>query len=258
MKFFATLLAGTAFAFSAFTASADVRFGIMNEAYPPFFAKDASGKWQGWEIDLMDAVCAEMKEKCSIVELSWDGLIPALQTKKFDVIWSSMSNTEERQKVIDFTDKYYNTPSKLIGAKGEKPGAAAEDVKGKTIGIQVATIQSEYYKKYFAAVADEKTYQTLDEAFQDLAAGRIDYVFGDSIVLDAFVKSDAGKDCCADMGDVADDKEILGLGVSGGLRKEDTELKAKLNAAIAAVRASGKYDEITRKYFSFDIYGSKP
>ncbi|CUX38324.1 MULTISPECIES: transporter substrate-binding domain-containing protein [Rhizobium/Agrobacterium group] len=255
MKFFATLLAGTAFAFSAFTASADVRFGIMNEAYPPFFAKDASGKWQGWEIDLMDAVCAEMKEKCSIVELSWDGLIPALQTKKFDVIWSSMSNTEERQKIIDFTDKYYNTPSKLIGAKGEKAGATAEDVKGKTIGIQVATIQSEYYKKYFAGVADEKTYQTLDEAFQDLAAGRIDYVFGDSIVLDAFVKSDAGKDCCADMGDVADDKEILGLGVSGGLRKEDTELKAKLNAAIAAVRASGKYDEITRKYFSFNIYG---
>ncbi|UXT23028.1 transporter substrate-binding domain-containing protein [Agrobacterium tumefaciens] len=255
MKFFATLLAGMAFAFSAFTASADVRFGIMNEAYPPFFAKDASGKWQGWEIDLMDAVCAEMKEKCSIVELSWDGLIPALQTKKFDVIWSSMSNTEERQKIIDFTDKYYNTPSKLIGAKGEKAGATAEDVKGKTIGIQVATIQSEYYKKYFAGVADEKTYQTLDEAFQDLAAGRIDYVFGDSIVLDAFVKSDAGKDCCADMGDVADDKEILGLGVSGGLRKEDTELKAKLNAAIAAVRASGKYDEITRKYFSFNIYG---
>ncbi|NSX86380.1 transporter substrate-binding domain-containing protein [Agrobacterium tumefaciens] len=255
MKFFATLLAGTAFAFSAFTASAEVRFGIMNEAYPPFFAKDASGKWQGWEIDLMDAVCAEMKEKCSIVELSWDGLIPALQTKKFDVIWSSMSNTEERQKIIDFTDKYYNTPSKLIGAKGEKAGATAEDVKGKTIGIQVATIQSEYYKKYFAGVADEKTYQTLDEAFQDLAAGRIDYVFGDSIVLDAFVKSDAGKDCCADMGDVADDKEILGLGVSGGLRKEDTELKTKLNAAIAAVRASGKYDEITRKYFSFNIYG---
>ncbi|MBB4406617.1 MULTISPECIES: transporter substrate-binding domain-containing protein [Agrobacterium tumefaciens complex] len=255
MKFFATLLAGTAFAVSAFTASADVRFGIMNEAYPPFFAKDASGKWQGWEIDLMDAVCAEMKEKCSIVELSWDGLIPALQTKKFDVIWSSMSNTEERQKIIDFTDKYYNTPSKLIGAKGEKAGATAEDVKGKTIGIQVATIQSEYYKKYFAGVADEKTYQTLDEAFQDLAAGRIDYVFGDSIVLDAFVKSDAGKDCCADMGDVADDKEILGLGVSGGLRKEDTELKAKLNAAIAAVRASGKYDEISKKYFSFNIYG---
>lgn len=93
--------------------------------------------------------------------------------------------------------------------------------------------------------------------FQDLAAGRIDYVFGDSLVLDTFLKSDAGKDCCADAGNVADDPEILGLGVSGGVRKDDTELKQKLNAAIAAVRASGKYDEITRKYFSFDIYGAK-
>ena len=184
-------------------------------------------------------------------------LIPALDSKNFDVLWSSMSNTQERQKVIGFTDKYYNTPSKLIGAKDGKPGATAEDVKGKTIGIQVATIQSAYYAKYFKDVADEKTYQTLDEAFQDLAAGRIDYVFGDSLVLDTFLKSDAGKDCCADAGNVADDPEILGLGVSGGVRKDDTELKQKLNAAIAAVRASGKYDEITRKYFSFDIYGAK-
>ncbi len=257
MKFVASLLAGTAFALSAFSASAEVRFGVMNESYPPFFAQDASGKWQGWEIDLMEAVCAEMKEKCSIVALSWDGLIPALESKKFDVIWSSMSNTAERQKVIDFTDKYYNTPAKLIGAKDGKPGTTAEDVKGKTIGIQVATIQSAYYAKYFKDVADEKTYQTLDEAFQDLAAGRIDYVFGDSLVLNDFLKTDTGKDCCADAGNVADDPEILGRGVSGGVRKDDQELKQKLNTALAAVRASGKYDEITKKYFSFDIYGAK-
>ncbi|HWT58162.1 MAG TPA: transporter substrate-binding domain-containing protein, partial [Rhizobium sp.] len=109
----------------------------------------------------------------------------------------------------------------------------------------------------FANAAEEKTYQTLDEAFQDLASGRIDYVFGDSLALEAFLKSDGGMDCCAKMGDVADDKEILGAGVSGGLRKEDTELKAKLNAAIAAVRANGQYDAITKKYFDFDIYGAK-
>ncbi|OCJ08505.1 amino acid ABC transporter substrate-binding protein [Rhizobium sp. AC27/96] len=257
MKMLPMLLAGLTLALSPIAAQAEIRFGIMNESYPPFFAKDASGAWHGWEIDLMNAVCEQMKEKCSIVELSWDGLIPALQSKKFDVIWSSMSNTAERSKVIDFTDKYYNTPSTLIGPKDQKPGAAADDVKGKTIGIQVSTIQSEYYKKYFAKVADEKTYQTLDEAFQDLAAGRIDYVFGDSLALDAFLNSDGGKDCCAKMGDVADDKEILGAGVSGGLRKGDAELKAKLNAAIAALRSDGKYDEITRKYFNFDIYGAK-
>lgn len=255
MKNISLLATGAAFLFSSFGAHADVRFGVMNEAYPPFFTKDASGKWVGWEIELMDAVCAEMKEKCTIVDMAWDGLIPSLQTKKFDVIWSSMSITDERKKTINFTDKYYDTPSKLIGAKDGGKGVSPDDVAGKTIGIQVATIQSEYYKKYFAGKASEKTYTTLDEAFQDLAAGRIDYVFGDSVALMAFVNSGFGKECCEDKGDVMHDPAILGTGVGAGLRREDSELLAKLNAAIAAVRASGKYREISSKYFAFDPYG---
>jgi polar amino acid transport system substrate-binding protein len=255
MRFLSILVTGAVLAVSSVTASADVRFGIMNEAYPPFFTKDASGKWVGWEIDLMDAVCAEMKENCSVVDMSWDGLIPGLQTKKFDVIWSSMSITAEREKIIDFTSKYYKTPSKLIGTKDGSLGVAPDDVAGKTIGIQVSTIQSEYYKKYFAGKSSEKTYSTLDEAFQDLSAGRIDYVFGDSLALLEFLKSDFGKDCCEDKGNVKDDPAILGSGVGGGLRKDDQALRDKLNTAIAAVRASGKYDEISKKYFDFDLYG---
>ncbi|MDX8527931.1 transporter substrate-binding domain-containing protein [Mesorhizobium sp. MSK_1335] len=255
MKLLSILLTGAALALSSVTASAEVRFGIMNEPYPPFFTKDPSGKWVGWEIELMDAVCAEMKETCSVVDMSWDGLIPGLQAKKFDVIWSSMSITDERKQTIDFTDKYYNTPSKLIGAKDGTAGASPDDVSGKTIGIQVSTIQSEYYKKYFADKASEKTYTTLDEAFQDLAAGRIDYVFGDSIPLSEFLKSDFGKDCCKDMGNVKDDPAILGSGIGGGLRKGDEALREKLDAAIAAVKANGKYAEISKKYFDFDPYG---
>ncbi|WP_426128375.1 transporter substrate-binding domain-containing protein [Pararhizobium sp. PWRC1-1] len=255
MKLLSTLLAGAALILSGTVATAEVRFGIMNEAYMPFFTKDASGKWIGWEVDLMDAVCAEMKETCSIVDMSWDGLIPGLQTKKFDVIWSSMSITEERKKTIDFTEKYYNTPSKMIGAKGDQAGVSPDDVAGKTIGIQVSTIQSEYYKTHFAEKASEKTYTTLDEAFQDLAAGRIDYVFGDAIPLMEFLKTDFGKDCCADMGNVADDQAILGSGIGGGLRKDDAALRDKLNAAITALRANGKYADLSRKYFDFDPYG---
>lgn len=255
MKTATYLAAGAVLLLSAVGASAEMRFGIMNEAYPPFFTKDAAGKWVGWEIELMDAVCAEMKETCSVVDMSWDGLIPGLQSKKFDVIWSSMSITDERKKAIAFTDRYYNTPSKLIGAQDGKTGTTAEAIAGRTIGIQVSTIQSDYYKKYYASAASEKTYATLDEAFQDLAVGRIDYVFGDSIPLMTFLQSDFGKGCCADKGNVKDDPAVLGLGIGGGLRKEDTELLSKLNDAIAAVRASGKYAEISEKYFDFDPYG---
>jgi polar amino acid transport system substrate-binding protein len=98
---------GAILALTTFTAHAQdtVRFGVAAEPYPPFESKDASGKWVGFEIDLMDAVCAEMKANCSIVEVAWDGIIPALQANKFDVIWSSMLITEKRKQTIDFTHK---------------------------------------------------------------------------------------------------------------------------------------------------------
>ncbi len=129
-------------------AKADpVKIGVAAEPYPPFTSPDASGKWVGWEIDFIDAVCAEEKLDCVITPVAWDGIIPALTTKKIDLIVSSMSITDERKKTIDFSDKYYNTPSKMIGAKNGKLGVSPEDVKGKTIGVQVSTIQAEYYKK---------------------------------------------------------------------------------------------------------------
>lgn len=236
-------------------ASAQIKFGVAAEPYPPFSSKDASGTWVGWEIDLMNAVCKQMNEKCELVEVAWDGIIPALTAKKIDVIWSSMSITAERMQTIDFTNKYYNTPAVVIGPKAEKFGAGPDDLKGKIIGVQISTIHQNYVQKYFGPGAKEiKTYQTQDEANNDLAAGRVDAVMADSIALDAFLKSEQGA-CCDVKGAVANDPEILGAGVGGGIRKEDTALKEKLNAAIAAVRASGEFDTISKKYFDFDIYG---
>lgn len=255
MKLLSTLIASASIALFTLPAAADVRFGIMNEPLPPLFSKNASGQWNGFEIDIMNAICVEMKEKCSIVDMSWDGLIPGLLTKKFDVIWSNMMITNERKKRIDFTDKYYSTPSKMIGAKNGKMGVSPSDVKGKTIGVQVSTIQAEYYKKYFANLAEVKIYSTLDEADQDLAAGRIDYVFADAIALNEFLKSDLGKQCCENKGDVKHDREILGFGIGAGLRKEDTKLRDKINMAIKAIRANGKYEQISKKYFNFNPYG---
>ena len=123
------------------------------------------------------------------------------------------------------------------------------------IGVQVSTVHQDYATKYFGPGAAEiKEYQTQDEANQDLAAGRLDAVQADAIALDAFLKSDAGK-CCELKGNVKDDQAILGAGVGVGLRKGETELKAKINAAIKAIRANGTYDKFSKKYFDFDIYG---
>ncbi|TWF52211.1 transporter substrate-binding domain-containing protein [Neorhizobium alkalisoli] len=241
-------------AFGAASAQ-EIKVGLAAEPYPPFASPDANGKWVGWEVDFMEAVCAEAKLKCVITPVAWDGIIPALTTKKIDAIIASMSITEERMKTIDFSDKYYNTPTGVIGPKSEKFTATPEGLKGKVIGVQVSTVHQEYVTKYFAPVASEvKEYQTQDEANQDLAAGRLDAVQADSIALDAFLTSDAGK-CCDLKGYVKDDVAILGPGVGVGLRKDETELKTKINAAIKAIRANGTYDKFSKKYFAFDIYG---
>ncbi|MCV3206151.1 transporter substrate-binding domain-containing protein [Mesorhizobium sp. YC-39] len=240
-------------------AKADpVKIGVAAEPYPPFASPDASGKWVGWEIEFIDAVCAEEKLDCVITPVAWDGIIPALTTKKIDVIAGSMSITAEREKTIAFSDKYYNTPTGIIGPKDQKFGATPDDLKGKVIGVQVSTVHAVYAKKHFTGAAEIKEYQTQDEANQDLAAGRVDAVQADAIALGEFLKSDQGKACCDMKGNVAPDLEVLGPGVGAGIRKEDTELKDKINAGIKAIRANGKYAEITKKYFDFDVYGDDP
>lgn len=257
--FFRLAAAALLFGASAIGAAnaQQIKVGMAPEPYPPFESPDASGKWVGWEIDFIDALCAEAKFECSLSFTAWDGLIPALTTKKIDVIINSMSITDERKKTIDFSDKYYNTPTAIIGPKEEKFGAEPADLKGKIIGVQVSTVHAAYAKKHFTEAAEIKEYPTQDEANQDLAAGRIDAIQADSIALDAFLKSDQGKECCDLKGMVAEDLEILGPGVGVGLRQGDTELKDKINAAIKALRANGKYDEITKKYFDFDIFGKE-
>jgi polar amino acid transport system substrate-binding protein len=238
-------------------ASAEpVKVGFSPEAYPPFWSQDASGNWGGWEVEIINAICAEEKLECELTPIPWDGLIPALTTKKIDAIMNSMSITADRKKTIDFSDKYYNTPTAVIGAKDAKFDSSPEGLKGKIIGVQVSTVHAAYAKKHFTEAAEIKEYQTQDEANQDLAAGRIDATQADSIALDAFLKSDTGKACCDLKGLVAPDDEVLGPGVGAGVRQDDAALKEKLNAGIKAIRDNGKYAEITKKYFDFDVYGA--
>ncbi len=258
--FLKTAVAAAALALAGtFAASAEqVKVGFSPEAYPPFYSQDASGKWGGWEVDIAMAICAEAKLDCVLTPIPWDGLIPGLKTKKIDTIMNSMSITDERKKEIDFSDKYYNTPTSIAGAKGQKFDATPEGLKGKVIGVQVSTIHAAYAKKHFGSTAAEiKEYQTQDEANQDLAAGRIDATQADQIALDAFLQSDQGKACCDMKGNVAPDLEVLGPGVGAGVRKGDDELKGKINTAIKAIRTNGKYAEITKKYFTFDVYGDE-
>ncbi|MCA2010572.1 transporter substrate-binding domain-containing protein [Pararhodobacter sp. CCB-MM2] len=249
------LLTASAVALFAGAAAADpVRVGIAAEPYPPFSAPDAAGNWVGWEIDIINAVCEAAELECEITPTAWDGIIPALVSGRIDAIMASMSITEDRLQTIAFSDPYYNTPTVIVGQRGMEMDATPEGLAGMVLGVQVSTIHQTYAQTYFEGETEIRTYQTQDEANQDLASGRIDATQADSLAMEDFLNSDAGA-CCELKGAVAHDEAILGAGVGVGLRQGDDELRDQFNAGIAAILENGTYDEITSRYFATSIYG---
>lgn len=224
-------------------------------AYPPFNNLEADGSLVGFDIDIAKALCEEMKADCEFVTQDWDGIIPALQAGKFDAIIASMSITDERKEKVDFTDKYYNTPPAVAVPKdSDINGVTKEDLAGKTIGVQGSTTHSNYTEATYTD-SDVRGYPTADEYKLDITNGRLDAVIDDVIVLQEWLDSPDGA-CCKIVGTIKPVPEFHGEGAGIAIRKGEDELREKFNAAIDAIRANGKYQEINDKYFNFDAYGS--
>jgi polar amino acid transport system substrate-binding protein len=119
-------------------------------------------------------VCTAAGLDCVLTPTAWDGIIPALVSGRIDAIMASMSITEDRMQTIDFSDPYYNTPTVIVGQRSMTMDATPEGLAGMVLGVQVSTIHQTYAQAYFEGATELRTYQTQDEANQDLAAGRID------------------------------------------------------------------------------------
>jgi arginine/ornithine transport system substrate-binding protein len=230
-----------------------IRIGVEG-AYPPFSSVGPDGKLKGFDIDIANALCAEMKAQCTMVQQDFDGMIPALQARKFDIIVASLSITPERQKVVDFSDKYYKTPARFVAKVGTIGEVSAAGPKGKKIGVQRATIHDRYATEQFKQ-SQIVRYAKQDEVFLDLVAGRVDGTLVDSVAADqGFLETPAGKGY-AFVGPVYDDEKYFGTGAGIAVRKGDTATRERLNAAIKAIRANGVYKRIQDAYFDFDVYG---
>jgi len=242
-------------------------------AYAPWNFTTADGKLDGLEIELANDLCARMKIQCTIIAQDWDGLIPSLTVGKFDVIMASMFITPKRLETIDFTQPYAVDPSGFAVAKDSelgKLGVSAEKfkledeaasttaiqalkplLKGKVIGVQAATANLEFLKKYFADTVEIREYKTTEQHDLDLAAGRIDALFAQQTALAAtLAKPEFSSFTLAGPGFVGG---VFGLGTGAGLRKEDTKLKEMLNAAIDAAIADGTIKRISEKWVKTDV-----
>ncbi|ACC76445.1 ABC transporter substrate-binding protein [Paraburkholderia caribensis] len=232
-----------------------IRFGV-DPTYPPFESKDASGKLAGFEIDIGNEVCARLRAKCVWVENDFDGMIPALKARKFDAVLSGMSITAQRASQIAFTNKLWNSSLRLVARKDSGLLPTAESLKSKTIGVQQGTVGETYAKQHWASSnVTVVPYQNQDQVYADLTVGRLDaLLIGDVQAQMGFLQTPRGAGY-AFVGDrVVDPTSDKGAAI--GLRKEDTDLREKINQAISDMRKDGTYDRIDKKYFKFDVYGS--
>ena len=240
-------------------AMTEIKFGV-DATYPPFESLSPSGKFVGFDIDLGRAICAELKVKCVFISQSFDGIIPALQARKFDAILSSMTVTPERAKQIDFSSEMYNEPTSLITKKGAGLEPTAASLKGKTVGVESGTIQESYAKAYWQPNGvNVISYPGQDQVYADLLSGRLDASLQDSVEADyGFLKTPKGANYTLAGNVTYDPKDVLGSYIAIGVRKNEPALLKKIDSAIAAIIANGTYKKIESRYFNFDVYGANP
>lgn len=217
-------------------------------AYAPFNMVDDKGQLVGFDVDIAKALCKQMKADCKIVAQDWDGIIPGLLGRKYDAIIASMSITPERSKVVDFTNPYYSNVLAFVAPKSTKLDTSKAGLKGLTIGAQRATVASQYLEDHLADTVKIKLYDTQDNAYLDLAAGRLDGLLSDKFPAYDWLKTKDGQGFEFKGKDV-DTNDKIGIAI----RKGDP-LKAKFNKALKAIVADGTYAKINAKYFPFSIF----
>ncbi len=275
-KGFLALMAGMALIAAGSAADAKdwrkMRIGTEG-AYLPWNGLDASGKLVGFELDLGRDLCRRINAECEFVAQDWDGMIPALQSGKYDVIMAGMSVTPERRQVIDFAGPYAMDPVVFATLKGSKLlqqnlpddkidmaeispdeqkqiDAVTKALNGKTVGVQVSTIHQNMLEQMPGI--DMQTYDKVDNIGLDLVSGRIDAMLADRSAIEALIKAESGGANDITIFGPAFTRGVLGIGVGAGVRKADTDLREKLDKAIQEAAADGTITRLSTQWFGFD------
>ena len=241
------LAAAATLVFSANALAVDKYKVGIEGAYPPFNNKNASGQVVGFDYDIAMALCAKMKAECEVVTSDWDGIIPALNAKKYDFIVSSLSITDERKQAVDFTDPYYSNKQQFVAKKGVDFKTDIESLKSKKLGTQRSTQAATWLEDNVGD--DIALYDTQENAYLDLSSGRVDALLADKYAIYGWLKVDpAGKDY-EFKGEPINEDDKVGI----ALRKGESELRSKLNLALKEIKEDGTYKKINDKYFPFSI-----
>jgi ABC-type amino acid transport substrate-binding protein len=228
---------------------------VTEGAFPPFNYLDRAGRPAGFDVDIARAVCAKARLRCTLGVHPWKGMFEGLIAGRYDAIVASVYITAERERRVAFTNPYYRAPTWFAARKAAGIAISPAGLRGRVIGVQNATVFADYAEAVYGKIARIRRYASQYLVNDALRRGSVDVVLSSRPVLERSLLRGRGGKKFALVG-----KEIrsplLGKGAGIVVRKENSDLVALLNTAIAGVRADGTYDHIARKYFAYDIYGS--
>ncbi|MVA72909.1 transporter substrate-binding domain-containing protein [Agrobacterium vitis] len=243
---------------AAYAEEGVLRIGTEGDA-PLFSMADANGNVTGFDADIANGICAELKVKCKFVVQAFSSLIPSMDSDRFDVIISGLGITEERAKKIDYSIPYATTPLYFVVPKSsllaglKSLDEIEKSLAGKSVGVVTGTTYAKFIEKRIPG-ADLKTYDATTQQTADLASGRLDAAFGDSPTwMDFLASADGANFTKIDVKIMSmDDPDVLGHGMGVGMRKGNSALKAKVDAALCKMVTDGKVKDASMNWFKDD------
>lgn len=214
-------------------------------AYPPFeMINEETGEFEGFDIELMEAIAEEAGFSVEWQNVAWDALGPALQTGQIDLIISAMTITDERAVNLQFSDPYFTAGQVILVRADNNDIQGPQDLAGRKVGVQAGTTGQFAVEKIEGVAADDiLTFETTPDAFNALVNANVDAVVADLPVVAEFVKNNPQ----AGVKQVGSNFTVEYYGIA--MRHGEPELLQLVNRGLAAVKASGRYDEIYNKYF---------
>ena len=248
-----------------------VKVGIEG-AFPPWNMMDSNSKLAGLDVDVINELCKRAKVDCELIAGDWAGMIPGLNAGKFDLIMTLGIN-EKRKQVVDFTVPYASGVATFLLLKGgtvndlpdtgtrlnlnDKTAAdpvmakIGEELKGKTVGVVQSTSQEQLINAYYGSNVTVRSYRNSEERDLDLKAGRIDAGF-DSGVYGTTALAKPGNDELEMSGPLMKGA-MLATEVAIGMRKGETDLKSKFDAAIESAAKDGTIKTLSEKWSKLDL-----
>lgn len=224
-----------------------LRMGVEG-AYAPFNAVGPDGKVHGFDIDFGEEMCKRLQRRCEWIVVQWDGLIPALQAGKFDVLMSSVTMTPERRQQVRFSKPYYFSYGLMVAQKGSGLQFTPGSLKGRAIGVQASTTHEHWLRERFGTAIAIHAYPSSDDMFLDFQNGRLDAVFAESVAMFPWMEQNGGVDAYEQIGpDITD--PALGTEMGIAVAKGNDPLGEAIDRLIDEIVADGTFRKIERTYF---------